>query len=110
MGVESLFAGFTTVRERNMLFTAMTRAKGLLRMSGIGEPARRFAKEVSRALMEFPDLVFTYPGKARIKQIRKDWGRHDSRKGQAETAIDSLLRDYDPEVLLEMLQKRKKKG
>jgi len=44
---------------RNKLFTAFTRTKAWLRVSGIGSPAEEFSREMRTALDRFPHMEFT---------------------------------------------------
>lgn len=106
-GCDALFHGTPTVQERNVLFTAMTRAKGILRLYGSGEPAKRLKAEVESALAHFPRLQFVHPGPERVKQIRRDWRNAHARKDRAKSEIERLLESYSPEELMEFLKHRK---
>lgn len=108
LGVDALFGGVPTVRDRNMLFTAMTRAKGLVRVSGVGEPAAKLKREIDQSLANFPDLLFVYPGAAKLKQIRKDWRREAAKKDRVKSDLDKLLREYGRDVLMELLEQQAK--
>jgi superfamily I DNA and RNA helicase len=44
---------------RNKLFTAFTRTKAWLRVSGIGSPSEEFSREMRTALDCFPHMEFT---------------------------------------------------
>lgn len=108
LGVDAVFSGQPTVRDRNVLFTAITRAKGLVRISGVGESAAKLFAEIDLAKRNYPDLVFVYPGPARLKQIRRDWDRDTAKKSKAQAEVERLLREHDPETLLEMLKQQAK--
>lgn len=110
VGCDALFRGTPTVQERNILFTAMTRAKGLLRLYGSGDAAKKLKREIDLALEYFPRLRFRYPGSEAVKRIRKDWKKSVVRKERAKSEIGRLLEDFEPEELIELLKQRKKDG
>jgi superfamily I DNA and RNA helicase len=57
---------------RNKLFTAFTRTKAWLRVSGIGTPASVISKEIESALAHFPFLEFEMPDLNKIELIQRD--------------------------------------
>ncbi len=72
VGCDALFASQAGPRERNMLFTAMTRAKGWVNVSGIGSQAESCKHEIDKAIKEFPNLRFIYPSEAHLKVMQRD--------------------------------------
>ena len=70
LGVDAIVPGIRS--SRNKLFTAFTRAKGWLRVSGMGAPARAFEREISTALERFPYLEFTMPDLEKVEFIQRD--------------------------------------
>ena len=97
------------VRKRNMLFTAMTRAKGWVRLSGVGDGAARCIAELSKAKEHFPSLVFTYPGPEELKVMKRDLAEAADRKLKARRLIEQLQEDYSEEEIEEMLRETSKK-
>lgn len=87
-GIDSLGGYAKSLRSaRNRLFTAFTRTKAWLRLSGLGENAKQLFQEVDTALHNSPYLNFVYPD---LKQI--DIIQHDlSMKKQK---INKLTDDY----------------
>ncbi|AHM76465.1 DEAD/DEAH box helicase [Yersinia hibernica] len=71
------------IRNRNLLFTAMTRTKGWLYISGIGELTRQLKKEIEMALNNVPHIRFTYPTAKEAQQIE-----HDIKHGERTSAKD----------------------
>jgi superfamily I DNA and RNA helicase len=71
MGIDSLFYN-PTPRTRNMAFTAMTRAKGWLYITGVGSAADSFKSELTKAKQNFPNLVFTYPSPEQLVYMKRD--------------------------------------
>jgi superfamily I DNA and RNA helicase len=61
-----------TRSSRNKLFTAFTRAKAWLRVSGVDGPAAEFEEEIRTALKRFPYLDFTMPDLRQVELIQRD--------------------------------------
>jgi superfamily I DNA and RNA helicase len=57
---------------RNKLFTAFTRTKAWLRVSGIGKSASKICKEIDAALEHFPYIEFEMPDLAEVELIQRD--------------------------------------
>ena len=71
VGCDALFLS-SDVRSRNLLFTAMTRTKGWLTMSGLGESSRNLFNEVKKAKDNSPRIIFSYPTQKDIERIDQD--------------------------------------
>jgi len=106
LGVDALYTTYAGVRERNVLFTAMTRAKGWVRVSGVGSSAEECKKEIETALENFPYLKFIYPGPEQIKTIRRDLADRAVRKQKAERKLDEVLSEMSPEEIKRFLEQR----
>lgn len=81
------------VRRRNMLFTAMTRAKGWVRLFGMGESAASCMKELEAAKARFPKLVFTYPSEEQRKVMKRDLAESADKKLKARRLLDEMRSD-----------------
>ena len=92
------------VRKRNMLFTAMTRAKGWVRVSGVGDGANRCIQEVKAAKEHFPSLVFTYPGPEQLKIMERDLAEAADRKLKIKRVLEQLQDELSDEELDELLK------
>lgn len=57
---------------RNKVFTALTRTKAWLRVSGIGASARALVEESRVAIQNFPQIKFIMPDLDRIDTIQRD--------------------------------------
>lgn len=100
------------VRRRNILFTAMSRAKAWLRVTGVGEAAERFAEEIKKAKSHFPFLHFLQPSPGEIELVRRDIAESLDRKAKMQRVLSELLdltEDGDEEVM-ELLKKNQKAG
>ena len=106
VGVDALYKSFVGPRERNMLFTAMTRAKGWVRVSGIGQGAVECESEISKALNEFPYLRFNYPSQEQIKIIKRDLAKKAAQKQIAERKLDEILEFFTPEEIERFIKQR----
>jgi superfamily I DNA and RNA helicase len=105
LGVDALF-GRPTPRNRNIAFTAMTRAKGWLRASGIGAAARQFADEVQKAKAHFPLLEFTYPSEEELVIMKRDLTQIPDE--EINQALDNLALNMSDEDIETMLARKLK--
>jgi superfamily I DNA and RNA helicase len=90
VGVDSLFHA-PIVRHRNMLFTAITRAKGWVRISGIGRAAEKCVTEMTKANENFPYLRFKYPSEEQINIMKRDLAASAIRRQELERKLDELF-------------------
>ena len=81
------------VRRRNMLFTAMTRAKGWVHLLGVGEGAVLCMKELEAAKKQFPKLVFKYPSEEQLKLMKRDLAESADKKLKARRLLDEMRSD-----------------
>lgn len=105
VGIDALFVS-PTIRTRNTAFTAMTRAKGWLRVSGLGRNAEVFRHELNRALAACPSLKFTYPSLAQLKVMKRDLA--EGALERAQQTLDELVEQLSPEALEELLARKLK--
>lgn len=103
VGIDSLFVR-PTIRQRNMIFTAMTRAKAWLRVSGMGPPADRFAAELQKAKDNSPHLRFTYPSEAELKIMKRDIDETTTQR--VEHILDQLMDDYSVDEVKKLFETR----
>ncbi|OEE76717.1 DEAD/DEAH box helicase [Vibrio genomosp. F6] len=93
IGIDSLFFSRGSRFSRNRIFTAFTRAKAWLRVSGIGKYADYFFAELNQALSLAPELVFIQPDPETIETLQRDL----SEKNQQ---IKKLKREYEEQLEL----------
>lgn len=108
VGVDSLFRK-EDVRLRNMLFTAITRAKGWVRMSGVGKYAEQCVREVRQAKKNFPYLKFKYPSDEQLNVMKRDLAASAIRKHEIQRKLDEIMElgeDMSPEELLDLWESR----
>jgi len=90
---------------RNRLFTAFTRTKGWLRISGMTEGFQGLRAEISQALQNAPELRFVMPDSGQINTIQRDLAEKDARLIRAREEMNRMkddlgLTDEDLRVLL----------
>lgn len=100
IGCEVLFYN-PNVKNRNLLFTAMTRTKGWLTMTGLGEAADNLFKEVTVAKSKFPRLEFDYPDETQLRAIELNLKQVDSPKDQLQ--MKEMLEKYGEDGIKQMM-------
>ncbi|WP_264579166.1 DEAD/DEAH box helicase [Sphingobium sp. B8D3A] len=74
---------------RNKLFTAFTRSKAWLRISGIGKQARAILRELDLALENAPSIKFTMPDLKQIDTIQRGFSK---KQAAAKAAREQYLK------------------
>ena len=90
---------------RNRLFTAFTRTKGWLRISGMSPAFSSLCAEIKEALKRAPIMEFEMPDPAAIELIQRDLSERDARIQRAREEMERLkeslgLTDDDFEEVL----------
>lgn len=109
VGVDALFTSSARVQARNRLFTAITRAKGWVKISGVGEGAEVCKAEVEKALENFPYLIFDYPSPEQLRIIKRDLASKDVKRLKAEKQLDEILSTMTPEEVQQYITNRNTK-
>jgi superfamily I DNA and RNA helicase len=99
MGVDA--ASTLSRAGRNVIFTALTRTKGWLRVSGIGQRATRLVAEISKAEREFPRLKFRMPDLEQVEMIQRDLSEKQAKLHKIREEYVQRLRDegFDEEEI-----------
>ncbi|GEL12063.1 Superfamily I DNA and RNA helicases [Flavobacterium glycines] len=108
VGIDALYSLKPSVRERNLMFTALTRAKGWVKISGIGESAKRWKVEIDKAISISPNIEFTY-SKEVERALKRDIIETAERKSKQSKILDELLAEMTPEEIMLFLEQRKVK-
>jgi superfamily I DNA and RNA helicase len=106
VGVDALFASYAGPRERNMLFSAMTRAKGWVKLTGVGPQAEVCKQEIEMALSKFPNLVFEYPSEQDLKIMKRDLEDKAAKKLEAERALELAMDEMSPAEIANFIKQR----
>lgn len=75
---------------RNKLFTAFTRSKAWLRVSGIGAPASKIIAELNTAVKNSPNIYFTMPNLRQIETIQRGFSK---KQAAARAAREQYLKN-----------------
>ena len=106
VGIDNLFSSYAGVKERNILFTAITRAKGWVRLSGVKPNMNECVKEVKTALKNFPYLMFNFPGPEQLKRIKMDLEEKALKKQRLERMLDEILQNLSPDEVKSFVEQR----
>lgn len=95
---------------RNRLFTAFTRTKGWLRVTGLGAPFAALHAEILRALELTPELQFVMPDPKEIETIQRDLAVRDARLLRAREEMNKMKEELGltDEDLVSVLGRRKR--
>ncbi len=105
IGVDSIFTSPNNVLKRNMLFTAMTRTKGWVMLSGVGDKMKVCAKEIKALRDNDMKFKFIQPSKETTKTIESS----SRREAGLVDKIHSLLKEfkemgYDQGMIADLLK------
>ena len=89
LGVDAIYPNRKTRNARNRLFTAFTRTRAWLRVSGVGTKAQFFFDEIERSIENSPSLIFEVPDPHKIEMIQRDL----SSKPREFLKIQELVKD-----------------
>lgn len=103
VGIDSLFYS-PSARTRNRAFTAMTRAKGWLYITGVGAAATTLELELQAAKAQFPNLAFAYPSPEQLVYMKRDLVEVDP--AEVEEEISRLAAGLEPEELERLLRRK----
>ena len=109
---DSLFDYVDPIENRNKAFTAISRAKAMLRISGIGPNMLRAEREINSILADGGQLIFPFPNMDELAIRRLDASQTTRRRREQSTlsrsaqrllaADQDLMGSLDPTVLLEL--------
>lgn len=93
VGVDAIFANMNSIQERNKLFTAMTRTKGWVILTGIGAEAKLCQREIEKTFKNYPDLVFEMPDQKQLKVFQRDLADRQDKINKIERQLDKLANE-----------------
>jgi superfamily I DNA and RNA helicase len=108
LSMESLYDFAEELENRNRAFTAISRSKGWVRISGVGRQMQRVANEIEMVLTDLPRLKFVFPDMEKIRRL--DATETSRRRKSVRTAKEAAtqLAKIDPEALAELDPKARK--
>lgn len=102
VGIDAIYSGTaTTVTNRNRIFTVMTRTKGWLSISGIGDAAKEFSEELRYAMSLAPRLDFEYPSPEDVRRLQRDLKLVP--QAEKDEALKAIIAKYGVEFVKEFL-------
>ncbi len=90
LGIDSLYSVKRLRQTRNRIFTAFTRTKAWLRISGVGSGANHFKNEIDMSLDKSPNLEFTVPNKETLEHIQRDLSEKEQLKINFRDEVNKL--------------------
>jgi superfamily I DNA and RNA helicase len=112
IGVDAIFRGTNrdSIVERNKIFTAMTRAKGWVTITGVGAHAKECEKEINKTMENYPKIIFTMPDREAIKLFQRDLAKNQEQFNKLERMLEETAKKMgiDKEKLIEKLKEKRK--
>lgn len=111
VGVDAVYEDKDSIRERNRLFTGITRAKAWVTITGIGENAQQFEKEMTLVNQHYPDLRFIMPDPNSLKVFQRDLSASQDQLNKIERELDRISKKTGlsrEQLLSRLLQKDEK--
>ena len=104
-GMDAIYPSRQTRSGRNKIFTAFTRTKAWLRVSGWGDKAQLFFNEITMSLANSPSLIFNVPDSKEIECIQRDLDSRPQEITKLQNAVGEL-RDmgYSEEEIQEQME------
>ena len=118
LSMESLYDFAEEIENRNRAFTAISRSKGWVRITGTGRQMQKVAKEIDLVLSDLPRFRFIFPDMEKIRRLdATETGRRRKVVRTAKEAARQLakidleaLQELDPKVRNELLKRLKEAG
>lgn len=90
IGLDALYVQRELRSARNKIFTAFTRTKAWLKVSGVGRQAEFFINEIRTSLENSPYLNFVVPDKEVIETIQRDLEGEDNSSKQIQKLVSDM--------------------
>lgn len=96
---DSLYEYTEEIERRNQAFAAISRSKGLVRITGSGKPMIAAKSEIGRILEDIPYFKFAFPDMEHIRRL--DASETSRRRREVRTAKESIskLLNLEPDAL-----------
>jgi len=102
IGIDAIYQSRNIRSGRNKIFTAFTRTKAWLNISGIGEAAQFFINEVNKSIKNSPSLIFPVPDAEEIETIQRDLSNKPHEIAQLHKLYSQLLEQGYTEEQIQM--------
>jgi superfamily I DNA and RNA helicase len=87
---EKLYDYVGEVENRNRVFTAMSRSKGWVRMTGVGAGMKRLEEEINAIESDFPRFKFIFPNMDSIRKLDAETAFRKREMRRAREAVRNL--------------------
>lgn len=110
VGVDRIFYNKDSIVERNKLFTAITRANAWVTITGIGDSALEFGKEIQKVIDNNYRLDFVMPNLNTLRKLQRSLAARQAEYNEVSRLIDQAAHklDTDRDTLLKDLSSRRK--
>ncbi len=95
VGVNSIFDNKDSIRERNKLFTAITRSNAWVTITGIGQSALGFENEIKKIIDNNYQLNFVMPDIHTLKTIQRKLAKSHAIINEVIRYIDKMADEHD---------------
>ncbi len=100
VGFEELYNYVEAIENRNRAFTAISRSKAWVRITGMGGNMRKAKDEINAILDDIPKFHFTFPDMEKIRTLDAVTRKRRSKRERANKRVREILNDLE---LLEAL-------
>lgn len=97
VGFEELYNYVDAIDNRNRAFTAISRSKAWVRITGIGAGMRNAKNEINTILADVPRFRFTFPDMKKIRNLDAVTRKRRRERSEGDRKISELIRK--PELL-----------
>lgn len=97
VGFDDLYSWVDFVPNRNRAFTAISRSKAWVRISGTGSTMQRAKKEINAILEDIPKFRFPFPNMENLRNLDAVTERRRRKRITSDKHLSELIRD--PELL-----------
>ncbi|MFT4302241.1 MAG: ATP-binding domain-containing protein [Desulfovibrio sp.] len=105
LGIDAVMS-YGSKTNRNKIFTALTRSKGWVTITGMGHSAAQFKVELEMAKHKFPTMQFVYPPKEALEIIPDDMSHISMKKIKEEQEFDRFVETLGPDKIRELVNKK----
>lgn len=108
VGIDRIFSNKNSIVARNKLFTAITRAKAWVTITGIGNFALQFKKEIEAVVDNNYQLIFRMPDLNNLRRIQRDLANRQAKLNEIHRYLIEQADELgiDPDELFDNLEKK----
>lgn len=110
VGIDAPYTDKDSIRERNKFFTAITRAKGWVTLTGVGKFAKLFEREMESVLSNYPEFKFKMPDPVSLRVFQRDLSTRQALLNKVERELENIFEKTGisrNEILSRLIEKSK---